>query len=146
MRNLGILLLTLNLGLLSTLGQTQTSSENPAITPDLREGTVVEKVSQYGEAEKAGMQAGDLLLRWSRDNTNEAKGKIQSPFDLMEIETEQSPRGKVTIEGTRGAESHVWILEPGEWGLETRPNLSGNLLIAYRQGQEPAKEIGRAHV
>src|SRR5262245_2113984 len=51
-------------------------------------GVVVEKVAPHGEAEKAGLQEGDILLAWSR---GESKGEIQSPFDIMDLETEQRP-------------------------------------------------------
>src|ERR1041385_7251670 len=98
MLTLAILRLALSFAFISVFSHTQASPENPAVTPNLGPGVVVERVSQYGEAETAGIRAGDLLLRWSRKNTKDAKGEIQSPFDLMEIETEQSPRGKVTLE------------------------------------------------
>ncbi len=52
-------------------------------------GITVESVAKYFEAEKAGLQAGDVLLSWSR---GDAKGEIKSPFDLSAIEIEQAPR------------------------------------------------------
>ncbi len=45
----------------------------------LKPGIVVEEVAKHSEAEKAGLQAGDVLLSWSR---GDAKGGIESPFDL----------------------------------------------------------------
>jgi len=39
------------------------------------EKNVVESVAKYSEGEKAGLQVGDVLLSWSRDD---AKGEIQS--------------------------------------------------------------------
>jgi len=65
---------------------------------ELGKGVVADAVKKDSESEKAGLQAGDILLSWSR---GAAKGDIESPFDLAEIEVEQAPRGAVTIEGLR---------------------------------------------
>jgi len=98
-------------------------------------GVVVEKVVPHGEAEKAGLQEGDILLAWSR---SESKGEIQSPFDIMNIETEQGRLGGVKLEGLRGGRRQTWSLGPSSWGLTTRPNFSQLLLSSYLQGQELA--------
>src|SRR6266849_1081942 len=45
----------------------------------LKPGIVVEKVAKNSEAETAGLQEGDVLLSWSRED---AEGKVTSPFDL----------------------------------------------------------------
>src|SRR6476646_3714892 len=50
-------------------------------------GVVIEKVEKNSEAEKAGLREGDVLLRWSR---GEARGQIESPYDLRRIEIEQA--------------------------------------------------------
>src|SRR5262249_32295319 len=59
-------------------------------------GVVVEKIVPHGEAEKAGLQEGDILLAWSR---GESRGEIQSPFDIMDIESEQGRLGGAKLEG-----------------------------------------------
>src|SRR5260370_32683796 len=102
----------------------------------LKPGIVVESVAKYSEAEKAGLQEGDLLLSWSR---GDAKGEIESPFDLSGTEIEQAPRGNVTLKGFRGAQKRVWELGPDDWGVKTRPNLPQNLLAIYLEGKELAK-------
>lgn len=96
-------------------------------------GVVVEKVIPNSEAEKAGIRAGDILSNWSRAD---ARGQIESPFDLAQIEIEQAPRGKVTLEGLWGTERRSWTIGPAVWGIETRPNFQGKLLGIYQQGQE----------
>jgi tetratricopeptide (TPR) repeat protein len=123
----------------------QESQVNPA-PAEIKPGVVVEKVTEHGEAEKAGLQPEDILLEWSR---GDAQGKILSPFDLPEIEIEQSPRGAVTIQGSRGSERRVWTLGPAAWGIKARPDFPESLLARYREGQQllnaekPAETAGR---
>src|SRR5579859_5096410 len=107
------------------------------VAQELKQGVVVEKVARNSEAEKTGLKEGNLLLHWAR---GDAQGEIQSPFDLSQIETEQAPRGNVTIDGVRGTEKQTWILGPSSWGIKARPNLLGPLLASYREGQERANE------
>jgi len=102
----------------------------------LNHGVVVETVAKHSEAEKAGLQPGDVLLSWTRDD---AKGEIESPFNLSLIEIEQVPRGNVTLKGTRDTDERVWLLGPDDWGVKTRPNLPQNLLSTYLEGRELAK-------
>lgn len=102
----------------------------------IKHGVVVEKVDGQGEAKKAGLQEGDILLAWSRGHS---KGAIESPFDLMETESEQASLGAVKIEGLRGTEKHTWSLAPDNWGLTTRPHFAGELLSSYREGEDLVK-------
>src|SRR5712692_7040285 len=99
-------------------------------------GVVVERIASDSEAGKAGLKEGDIILRWSR---GDAKGEIDSPFDLSELEVEQAPRGEVTFEGFRGTERLVWILRGDKWGIKARLQMSDPLLSIYRQCQEMAK-------
>jgi len=99
----------------------------------LKSGVMIEKVATHSEAEKSGIQAGDVLLIWTRAD---AKGKIESPFDLAQIEIEQAPRGNVTLDGLRGSEAHSWTIGPNVWGIEARPNFQGKLLDIYQEGQK----------
>ena len=98
-------------------------------------GIVVEKVVPHGEAEKAGLQEGDILLAWSG---SESKGEVQSPFDIINIETEKGRLGEVKLEGLRSGKKQTWSLGPSSWGLTTRPNFSQLLLSSYLQGQKLA--------
>lgn len=99
----------------------------------IERGVVVEEISKNSESERAGLQPGDLLLSWSR---GDVKGDITSPFDLSLIEVEQSPRGRITLEGIRGEEKRIWAMGPDTWNIKARPNLPPDLLSLYREGQE----------
>jgi CHAT domain-containing protein/Tfp pilus assembly protein PilF len=117
-------------------GQSASSSRLQAICTDLKPGIVVEAIAKNSEGDKAGLTEGDVIIAWSR---RETKGEIQSPFELIEIETEQEPRGQVTLKGERDSLNETWAMGPDKWGLEARPNLSGSVLATYREGQKLAE-------
>jgi CHAT domain-containing protein/Tfp pilus assembly protein PilF len=102
---------------------------------ELRKGAVVEQVAKNFEGERAGLQEGDVIQRWSR---GDARGEIESPFDLSQLEIEQEPRGPVTLEGLRGPEKQVWTLGPNNWRIKARPYLPPELLSIYLEGQKLA--------
>jgi CHAT domain-containing protein/Tfp pilus assembly protein PilF len=108
----------------------------PCGAAELKQGLIVESVVKNYEGKKAGLTAGDIILGWTR---GEAKGEIESPFDLSEIETEQRPQGRVTLEGMRGGAKQKWVIGPNLWGIKARPSLSGSLLAIYREGLELAR-------
>src|SRR5882724_6854682 len=128
---LGIFLRLLFGPALLALGQT-TQVDQGISFPIVEKGVVVEKVTAGLEADKADMQVGDLLLRWSRGGKNT---EIESPFDLPRIETEEAPWGVVEIEGLRNGAMHTWPLRSYGWGLFVRPNMQGELLRLYLEGQ-----------
>jgi hypothetical protein len=101
----------------------------------LKSGVVVERVLRYSESDKAGIQEGDILLRWVRGDVH---GELLSPFDLNNTEVEQEPRGTVTLEGLRGKERRTWQLGQDRWGIEVRPNFPDAALTLYREGQDLA--------
>jgi CHAT domain-containing protein/Tfp pilus assembly protein PilF len=103
---------------------------------EVKPGVVVESIEKRSEAKKAGLEEGDIILRWSR---GDSVGEVQSPFDLVEIQGEQAPRGTVKLEGVRGTGKQVWSLGPSEWGLAARPNFSGAFLAQYQEGEEVSK-------
>ena len=105
------------------------------IEPLCDKGVVIERVTVGLEANKAGIQVGDILVSWSRGR---GKSDIKSPFDLSWIETEQAPRGQVRIEGFRGNHRHIWLLRSYGWGVITRPNMQGGILRLYLEGQRLA--------
>src|SRR6266850_2893951 len=131
--------LTLFLMALSSFMLSQTvTPKNTTIenAESIQRGAVVEEVTKNSAAEKAGFQQGDFLLAWNR---GDATGSIESPFDVSILAIEQAPRGKVSLKGLRGAEEFLWILEPGPWGLKTRPILPPSLLLFYLEGQKLAQ-------
>src|SRR5712692_2083384 len=124
--------------LFTFFGQSTASPQDLGDVPtraELGKGVIADAVKKDSDAERAGLQVGDILLSWTRDGS---KGEIESPFDLPLIEVEQAPRGAVTIEGLRGTEKRVWVLRPGSWGLHVRPNLIEPLLAIYLEAQKLA--------
>jgi CHAT domain-containing protein len=119
---------------ISTSGQTPRQGEvtTPCAAAAIKRGLVVESVVKNSEGERAGLAEGDIILTWSR---GVAIGKVESPFDLTEIETEQEPRGRVTLIGTRGRTTQKWKMGPDKWGIQVRPSLREDLLAIYREGQ-----------
>jgi CHAT domain-containing protein/Tfp pilus assembly protein PilF len=122
----------------TTSGISQTAqkepSESPAANELLKPGVVVESFDdEFSGAKKAGMQEGDILLRWSQ---GQASGKFESPFDVSFVVTEKFPLGPVRFEGLRGTESKVWTVTKHYWGATTRPNFSDTALAAYRAAMD----------
>lgn len=106
---------------------------------EILKGIVVEQVATNFEGERAGLQPGDIILRWSR---GDAQGEIESPFDLDRLEIEQEPRGVVTVQGFRSLKEETWRLGANNWRINARPYLPPNLLTVYAQGKKQA-ESGR---
>ena len=62
-------------------------------------GIVVENVATGEEAERAGLQPGDVLVSWKRNpnppaNPAGASGLFRTPFDVLETQIDQSPRAR----------------------------------------------------
>ncbi len=120
------------------LGQSQTTpgTVNQYGSNLVEPGVVIEKFEdEFSGARKAGLQEGDVLLNWSR---GDAGGKLESPFDLAQVLTEEVSRDAVRLEGLRGEKKWVWKEEIEYWGAKTRPNFSGTFLAAYRDGEKLA--------
>src|ERR1700694_969666 len=108
------------LGILAIPMLAQTGVTEHRLGPSTLKGIVVEWVTANGEAQRVGMRAGDVLLRWSGAIS---KGEIGSPFELPYIGFEQAPRGVVRIEGLRRGAKRTWLLRTIPWGIATRPNV-----------------------
>jgi CHAT domain-containing protein/tetratricopeptide (TPR) repeat protein len=96
------------------------------VSPETARGVVVAEVVAGSVASRGGLQVGDVLLTWTREaalpaNPAEASGAIESPFDLVEARTEQAPRGRITLIGTRGGQQTRWTLPSGTWGVKVCP-------------------------
>ena len=117
----------------SALAETVPGTQDPSAS-----GVVVEEVEEGFAAHKAGLRPGDILLRWQRAASPPANpvplsGAIDSPVGLLEVETEQAPRGDLTVLGVRDRENLRVLLAPGEWKLRTRPQLDGSELATYEK-------------
>jgi CHAT domain-containing protein len=102
-------------------------------TEEPRPGIVVSSIAEHSVTERSGLREGDILQSWT---AGEAQGSLESPFDLLLVETEQLSRGRVVFAGWRGNEPRQWTVEPGYLGLNTRPNFPSALLRLYQQGED----------
>jgi CHAT domain-containing protein/Tfp pilus assembly protein PilF len=104
-------------------------------------GVVVEEVGKDSPGERAGIKPGDVLFSWARlpnppANPKEARGKIESPFDLTDVEVEQAPRGEVKLLGARSGEAFSVSVPPGEWKIQARPQMPAKTLAIYHNGKK----------
>ncbi len=112
---------------------------NDQLRKNTSAGVLVQDVSKGSAAEKAGIQAGDVLLTWESANpvagSALTSGKIESPFDLAEIETERASRGAVSLKGMRGEVATTWQMPPGAWNLMARPVMEGEYEALHDEGK-----------
>ncbi|MEM7048862.1 MAG: CHAT domain-containing protein [Acidobacteriota bacterium] len=102
-------------------------------------------------AEHAGLKSGDRLLAWERRHQGEtvADGRLDSLFDLWQVETEEAPRGGLRLEVvTPGKEPRWCVPPPRPWGLtvrlidpETALPSSRWVLAAHGQEKEAADRL-----
>lgn len=71
-------------------------------------------------ADVAGLGEGDVITRWDR-------GPVTTPFDLLELEMVEAPRGPVTLTVVREGKARSIKLPIGEWRLTARPVLPPEL-------------------
>src|SRR5262249_52873611 len=81
--------------LLWLAGAGPVGGEDPAV---LAPGVVADVMAKGSAAEKAGIKPGDVIVSWFRAssppaNPEPVQGQLVSPFDLVEVEVEQAPRG-----------------------------------------------------
>jgi hypothetical protein len=107
-----VFLQTCSVVLLISCASAQTSTGDASPSLQWQPGVVIEKVAKNSEAEKAGVEAGDILLNWVRADV---KGQIVSPFDLAGIEIEEEPRVLLLLKRANGeASSYDVVLETAE--------------------------------
>ena len=104
-------------------------------------GVVVEEVAPRSAALAAGLARGDALVSWTRaasppGSPVAASGELRSVFDLLLLEDEEGPRGRVACRGTRTGAPLEAAVPVGKWGLLARPPLGGALLAAWERGRE----------
>src|SRR5260370_35946452 len=80
-------------------GQGISNSGGPALAESssvLAKGIAVGAVKTGSASQEAGIQAGDVLLGWTRGG---AERGLESPFDLSWLEIEQGERGTANTHG-----------------------------------------------
>ncbi|MGI9328875.1 MAG: CHAT domain-containing protein [Pseudomonadales bacterium] len=89
-------------------------------------GLIVEEVKPHFAGNRAGIQPGDVLTRWSSlssaaNEDDATHGALSTPFDVVELEQEQHPRIKISLHGFRGNKAITAEFGPGEWRLKFKP-------------------------
>src|SRR5262249_49727850 len=81
-------------------------------------GVIVEEVAKGFAAAQAGLAPGDVLCAWERtpgpSDPDGRHGTVVSPFDLDEVEREESSRGSVTLAVSRAGVPLQVRVAPGE--------------------------------
>ncbi|HKH48049.1 MAG TPA: tetratricopeptide repeat protein [Thermoanaerobaculia bacterium] len=110
------------------------SSAPSDLVPDEHtEGLVVLEAPAPGSPADVGLLPGDVLVSWRR---GDSMGLLRWPSGLLEVETEQAPRGPVVLGGRRGDRPMTWPMPAARWGARTRPALSPHLRALYREGAQ----------
>jgi CHAT domain-containing protein len=115
------------------------------------QGLIVESVAKPPTGEAPAVQPGDVLVSWMRAasppaNPQEAHGLLSGPFDLAHVETEQSPRGLVTLSLVRHGEALSLALPRTEWRIDVRPPMAPAAAALYAEARRllDAKEEEKA--
>ncbi|MEM7586069.1 MAG: tetratricopeptide repeat protein [Acidobacteriota bacterium] len=104
-------------------------------------GVVVEKLVTDSAAERAGLQVDDVLLSWHRGDAGRAQPESESsplrdPFDYLELQEEQAPRGEFRLRALRRGRAFEVSLSGHQLGLRVRPRLGEARLEVYRGAVE----------
>lgn len=96
-------------------------------------GAVVVHLDPGQAAARAGLEAGDTIVRWRRGDLG---GPIDSPFDLALVEQREAPFGPVELAFQRGRHEIQTVVQTGVWRVETRPVLPPRVLSSFRQAED----------
>jgi CHAT domain-containing protein/Flp pilus assembly protein TadD len=131
--------------LIATLGL----APKPTPTPAPPEGILVEKVVPGYEAAKAGIRPGDILVGWERApnppaDPSGARGRFRSPFDVLEVITEQAPRSRtMSVDLERDGRRMSAPIGQFSWRLDTRPLLADAWLSRHEEGRRAFEQGDR---
>jgi hypothetical protein len=84
-------------------------------------GLAVRTTAEGGMAATAGLRPGDVLLTWQSED---ASGKLESPFDVMDLQVEHTNVGPVTLTARAGSGGPDRT-RAGKLGLTAWPVLGG---------------------
>lgn len=104
-------------------------------------GVVVEEVRPGSAGAEAGLQAGDVIVSWTREpspplHPRAETGTVRSPFDLRWLRIEQETRAPVRFQGYRGNEQKVWQLPSRRWwDVAARPRLPMRSRVVYQEAK-----------
>lgn len=121
------------LGILGAPGPGVVDSEL-VIMPGLR----VREIQDGSALERAGVEAGDVILRWDRlpnppQNPETESGKLIEPSDWYWLEIEQAPRGTIRLTGERGGSPYVKEVGFGPWDATVEPRFVATPIAAALQ-------------
>jgi tetratricopeptide (TPR) repeat protein len=86
--------------------------------PQRSGGVAVEQVDSCFAGDRAGLRVGDVLLSWRRESgPDSAAGDFAAPIDVWVVETEQVPRGRVSVTIRRDGERTEVRLVGDRWGI-----------------------------
>jgi CHAT domain-containing protein/Tfp pilus assembly protein PilF len=112
-------------------------------TQEQAPGVVVEALDSRATAAQAGLDAGDILLRWELQpeiatNAPPPSGDLFLPLDVDRVKRDWSPKGRLALAAIRDGEAFKVVVAPGRWGLDVRPRLRASELTLYRSIIETA--------
>ncbi len=113
-------------------------SASPLPAADSSRGVLLDMVLPDGAGHRAGLEVADVLVGWRREANPPAypqvvEGDLRSPFDLLDVETEQAPRGIVVLWGLRQGEVFAVRMPPGRWRITALPLTSPEEFLEFAQ-------------
>src|SRR6185312_6409291 len=102
---------------------------------------VIEKIVAGSSLTRAALQSGDAVVAWERTadparKRPEARGRIGSVLDWMELEAEQAPLGPIRLTVWRQGRELKALVPQGLWDAGVRPWMPAPVLALYQQGKE----------
>src|SRR5262245_18280566 len=96
-------------------------------------GLIVERVAADSAAARGGLESGNDLVAWTRNDAPAGAAALASVFDLIELEIQHATRAPFVLQGQRAGAQTSWTLPPTVLGLEVRPPLGDSLLALHRE-------------
>ena len=102
---------------------------------------VIEKIVAGSSLTRAAVQSGDAVVAWERTadparKRPEARGRIGSVLDWMELEAEQAPLGPIRLTLWRRGRELKPLVPQGLWDAGVRPWMPTPVLALYQQGKK----------